>query len=204
MEQVGQRIREERLKRHLTLEQLAERSGLSKSFLSQNDRGLAQPSVSSLKKIAGQFGTSVVQLFSDNGLSQNNFVQSGPPKQKKQNGSVYSEDIRVVRADLRKRLQLPASNISYDLLTPDLNRRLEVLYVRAAPGEHTGDEPMVNIPGEKFALVLGGELEITIGEEVFLLKKGDSIYHPAHIPHSWRSIGDDPVEIIWVMTPPSF
>jgi transcriptional regulator with XRE-family HTH domain len=63
MENLGERIRDERRRRRLTLEKLSQKTGLSKSFLSQVERGLAQPSVSSLKKIAFQFGISVVNLF---------------------------------------------------------------------------------------------------------------------------------------------
>ena len=204
MEKVGHRIREERLKRQLTLEQLAERTGLSKSFLSQAERGQTQASISSLKKIASQLGISVVQLFTTNSTPQESLGKPTVVNKDRQNAVSYAEDVRVVRSDRRKRLALPGSTIRYDLLTPDLNRRMEVLYVRAAPGEHSGDEPMVNPPGEKFGLVLKGSLEFTIGEEVFHLHAGDSIYYPGHFPHSWRCEGDDPIEVIWVMTPPSF
>ena len=77
VKKVWEIIRAERLKRRLTLEQFAERTGLSKSFLSQIERGLAQPSVSSLKKIASQFGISVVQLFEENSTIRNSL---GYPK----------------------------------------------------------------------------------------------------------------------------
>ena len=118
--------------------------------------------------------------------------------------SPNSMEVGVVRADRRKGLSLPGSDIHYDLLTPDLNRKLEVVYVKASPGDHSGDEPLVNPPGEKFGVVLKGELEVTVGEEVYQLGAGDTIYYPAQIPHSWRCLGDSPVELMWVMTPPSF
>ena len=204
MKDVGRRIRQERNARDLTLEPLAQKAGLSKSFLSQIERGLAQPSVSSLKKISNQFGISVVQLFGETSDAQDHSEYPFSGNYKRQNSPSYTDDVRVVRSDRRKRLALPGSSITYDLLTPDLNHRMEVLYVRAAPGEHTGEEPMVNTPGEKFGLVLSGSLEVSVGTEVFVLKEGDTIYHPANIPHSWRCVGKDPVEIVWVMTPPSF
>ncbi len=204
VKKVWEIIRAERLKRRLTLEQFAERTGLSKSFLSQIERGLAQPSVSSLKKIASQFGISVVQLFEENSTIRNSLGYPKSVERGTLSETSNAEDVRVVRSNLRKKLQLPASDISYELLTPDLNRRLEVLYVRAAPGENTGDEPMLSIPGEKFINILKGSLELTIGDEVFLLQEGDSLYHPAHVPHSWRCVGSEPVEIFLVMTPPSF
>ena len=203
MTELGERIREERRKRRLTLQQFGERAGLSKSFLSQVERGLTEPSVSSLKKIAGQFGISVVQLFAENKNGRGKMLLQHFGKNKL-NESPYAEDVNVIRANLRKRFKLPASNITYDLLTPDLRRKLEILFVRAEPGEHSGDEPMVNIPGEKFVLLLKGKLEITVRDEVFVLNQGDTIYHPAHVPHSWRCLGQESAEIILVMTPPSF
>ena len=200
MEELGERIRDERRKRNLTLEQLSQKTELSKSFLSQVERGVAQPSVSSLKRIAREFGMSVVQLFSSE-TSPQSHLGSIPTIAK--NGATYVEDFQVVRANRRKSLTLPGSKVSYDLLTPDLNRHLEVMYMRIQPGEHSGD-PIIDLPGEKFGLVLKGNLEVRIGDETHQLQSGDSIYHPAHVPHAWRGMGKEPIEVIWVLTPPRF
>ncbi len=201
MENLGERIREERRRGKLTLEKLSQKIGLSKSFLSQVERSLAQPSVSSLKKIARELGISVVDLFAGEPDQQNRF---GFPPTVSKNGPKYTEDFQVVRANRRKSLTLPGSKVSYDLLTPDLNRQLEVMYMRIDPGEQSGEEPMVDLPGEKFGLVLMGILEVRVGEEVQQVRAGDSIYFPAHFPHSWRGMGKDPIEVIWVLTPPRF
>ena len=201
MENLGERIREERRRGKLTLEKLSRKTGLSKSFLSQVERGLAQPSVSSLKKMARELGISVVDLFAGETDQQNRF---GFPPTVSKNGPKYAEDFQVVRANRRKSLTLPGSKVSYDLLTPDLNRQLEVMYMRIDPGEQSGEEPMVDLPGEKFGLVLKGTLEVRVGEEVQQIRAGDSIYFPAHFPHSWRGMGKEPIEVIWVLTPPRF
>lgn len=201
MENLGERIREERRRGKLTLEKLSQKTGLSKSFLSQVERGLAQPSVSSLKKIARELGISVVDLFAGETDQQNRF---GFPPTVSKNGPKYAEHFQVVRTNRRKSLTLPGSKVSYDLLTPDSNRQLEVMYMRIDPGEHSGEEPMVDLPGEKFGLVLKGTLEVRVGEEVQHIRAGDSIYFPAHFPHSWRGMGKEPIEVIWVLTPPRF
>ena len=201
MENLGERIREERRRGKLTLEKLSQKIGLSKSFLSQVERGLAQPSVSSLKKIARELGISVVDLFAGETDQQN---RSGFLPTFSKNGPRYAEDFQVVRANRRKSLTLPGSKVSYDLLSPDLNRQLEVMYMRIDPGEHSGEEPMVDLPGEKFGLVLRGILEVRVGEEVQQIRAGDSLYFPAHFPHSWRGMGKEPIEVIWVLTPPRF
>jgi transcriptional regulator with XRE-family HTH domain len=201
MESLGERIRDERRRGKLTLEKLSQKTGLSKSFLSQVERGLAQPSVSSLKRIARELGISVVDLFAGETDQQNRF---GFPPTVSKNGPKYAEDFQVVRTNRRKSLTLPGSKVSYDLLTPDLNRQLEVMYMRIDPGEQSGEEPMVDLPGEKFGLVLKGSLEIRVGDVVQQIKAGDSVYFPAHVPHAWRGTGKESIEVIWVLTPPRF
>jgi len=201
MENLGSRIRDERRKRKLTLEVLSQKTELSKSFLSQIERGLAQPSISSLKRIAREFGKSVVDLFpSESGAE----AQVGSIPSPKKNGHSYVEEVQVVRANRRKRLTLPGSCVSYDLLTPDLDRQVEVMFMRINPGEHSGEEPMIDLPGEKFGYVLKGLLEAKVGEKSYQLAAGDSIYFPAHFPHAWRGLGEDSIEVLWVLTPPRF
>jgi transcriptional regulator with XRE-family HTH domain len=201
MENLGSRIRDERRKRKLTLEVLSQKTELSKSFLSQIERGLAQPSISSLKRISREFGISVVDLFPSESGPENHGGNLIPVRK---NGHSYVEEVLVVRANRRKRLTLPGSYVSYDLLTPDLDRQVEVMFMRINPGEHSGEEPMIDLPGEKFGYVLKGFLEAKVGEKVYGLAAGDSIYFPAHFPHSWRGLGADSIEVLWVLTPPRF
>lgn len=204
MENLGDKIREERRKRKLTLIQLSEKTKLSVSFLSQVERGITNPSVSSLKKIAREFGISVVNFFMDETNHQNSFGTPPIINPNNASGPGYVKDVKVVRAGRRKSLSLPGSNVSYDLLTPDLNRRLEVMYMRIAPGEESGDEPVIDPPGEKFCLVLKGTLEMKVGEETHHLEAGDTIYFPAHFPQAWHGLGKEPIEVVWVLTPPWF
>lgn len=204
MENLGEKIRDERRIRKLTLEELSQKTGLSKSFLSQVERGLAQPSVSSLKKIAQQFGISVVSLFANEPMPPS--ASKGRPSLEgaKTNPVSYVEEVKVVRRVRRKTLSLPGSKVSYDLITPDLNRQIEILFLRLSPGESSGNEPLKDPPGEKCCLILKGTLQYRVGEEVYELKEGDSIYHPAHFAHGWHGIGNEPIEVIVVLSPPSF
>ena len=204
LDKLGNRIRTERLRRELTLDQLSRKAGLSKSFLSQIERGLTQPSITSLNKIATQFGWSVVNLFSNGQNSYSRWKYNTSVEDHAKNRTAYVTDVIAVRADKRKRLVLPGSNVVYDLLTPDMNRKLEVMHMRVKPGENSGDEQMLDPPGEKFCLVLRGSLEVCVGDEVHKLEEGYTIYYPTNIPHSWRALEGEPIEVIWVLTPPSF
>ena len=57
---------------------------------------------------------------------------------------------------------------------------------------------------EKIGFVLKGSIEISVGNGVHRLEEGDSIYYPSHIPHSWRALEGNSIEVIWILTPPSF
>jgi transcriptional regulator with XRE-family HTH domain len=204
MKEIGKMIRMERLKRQLTLEQLSQKTGLSRSFLSQIERGIGQASITSLKKIAQHFGISVVQLFGDEEDNQPERGDTQAFQEKTYDSSTYVKEVQVVRAGKRKGFTLPGSNVRYELMTPDLNRQVEVFSMRISKDERSGDEPLVALPGEKFGLVVRGTIEIRFEKEVHQLTPGDSIYFPADFPHFWRGIEGDPIEVLWVMTPPSF
>jgi transcriptional regulator with XRE-family HTH domain len=205
MEKIGYAIRKERQKRDFNLEQFSQKTGLSKSFLSQIERGLSQPSMTSLKKISYALGMSVVDLFIDDTNQNNNqgrfplFVEGGGEREQN-----YVNDVKVVRSGHRKTLSLPGANIVYELLTSDLRRHLEAVYMKIDPGQTSGDEPMKDAPGEKLCIVLKGSLDVKVGDEVHQLHDGDTIYFPAHFTHSWKGMGKNLIEVIWVSTPPCF
>ncbi len=199
MQTIGRRIREERHRRNLTLEQLARSTNLSKSFLSQVERGLAQPSITSLKKIAQMFEISMVSLFGTD-ASANGFHLAGTNGE----AGTYIRDVRVVRETQRKKLSLPGSHVVYEMLTPDLKRRMQILFLQLEPGDSTGEEPIVDPEGEKCLLLLKGSIEYRLGDQVYTLHAGDSIYFPADLPQSWSGIGDEPIKAVLVMTPPWF
>jgi transcriptional regulator with XRE-family HTH domain len=204
MEKVGLTIREERRKRNLTLEQLSQKTGLSKSFLSQIERGISEPSMTSLKKIAYVFGMSVVSLFVKDANQNANYDRFPPANENGKDGENYINDIKIVRAGHRKTLSLPGAKIVYELLTSDLRRHVEAVYMKIDPNETSGDEPMKDPPGEKLCIVLKGSLEVKVEDETHQLHGGDTIYFPAHFTHSWKGLGNHTIEVIWVSTPPCF
>ena len=201
MVDIGHRIRKIRRDQKLTLKQMSLQTKLSMSFLSQLERGIANPSVSSLKKIAQTFGISVVDFFVEKSDGFGLLPSSNAPWS---NPSTFVQDIQVLRSDRRKSVRFPKSHVVYDLLTPDLNRQMEIMYMRISPGDRSGDEPVSDPRGEKFAFVLKGSLEVHIGDEIHCLHLGDSIYFPSYLPQSWLGVGRSPIEVIWALTPPCF
>jgi len=177
---LGQRIRAKRKERGKSLSQLSALTGLTASFLSQVERDVTEPSITSLRKIAKTLDVPIFYFLLDT--------------------EEYSP---VVRAENRKVLRFPHSHLMFELLTPDLNRQMEMMMATLEPNTSTCEEPLGH-PGEECTVVLQGEMEIQIGEEVFRLKKGDSIYYYCAIPHKITSVGEEGLVFISAITPPSF
>lgn len=203
MDDLGSRIRTERKRRKMTLKELAEKSSLSLSFLSEIERNVSRPSISSLRKIAQSLGVSLMSFNTSKAIQEEAAWDFSTTAEHQIRTDNYITDVRVVRVDQRKRLGYPGDENFYELLTPDLNRKLQVLYSKARPGEYN-PTPVVDPPGEKFLYVLKGEWEYTINGERYHLHPGDSIYYPANSPISWRVLGKEPGETILVLTPPGF
>jgi transcriptional regulator with XRE-family HTH domain len=183
-ESLGSIIRKARKARRMVLQDVADKAELSISFLSQVERDLLSPSVSALKRIADVLDIPAGSLM------------FGAEARK---GGV---GIGLVRRGGRKRVVFPDSLIEYEMLTPDLRRRMSVLWLKAPPHAESG--PVFSHTGEDAVIVLKGRLEVEIGEVWHVLSKGDSLYFNSELPHRWRNNSNAVAEVIWVSTPPSF
>lgn len=180
-EAVGERLRSLRQRRRMTLREVAERADLSEGFISQIERGKANASVKSLRRIATVLGSTIGELFA-------------PP---------VASGVRVMRDDERPGLSFGVDATKY-LLTPGWMEQLEVLRVHLEPGGSTGEEPYSHGDSEELCLVLQGELELVVGEERFLLGPGDSIGYRSSTAHTARNAGPGVAEVVWVISPPSY
>jgi len=190
---LGTRIRKERKAQGKTLREVALASGISTSFLSQVERDRAKPSVGTLHTIAETLGLTMADLF----LA---YAEGNQPR-------LTPSLAAVIRADERKGLVYPHSGIRNELLSPDLGRAIQMMWVTIPPGEGTGTRPLVH-EGEECAVIVEGSVEIWVGEgdaqEHYVLGPGDSIYQSSTIPHRSRNIGETDVVIVVAITPPSF
>jgi len=178
--ELGHRLRERRQELGLSLRELAERVGLTASFLSQIERDLASPSIESLRRISDALEAPIFHFLVE-------------PDAKSP----------IVRRDERAQLKLPDSNLTYQLMTPDLNRKMEAFLAEREPGEEKITIPLRQ-QTEEFIYVLQGQLEIQLGEEVFLLGPGDSAYFEGPLLRRLASRGDTTLRFISVITPPIF
>ena len=191
---LGEGIRRRRKEQGLVLAELASACNISPSFLSQIERNRASPSVSTLHEIADALGVPLAHFFTPPGPSEEN----GKSTQERRIG-----DVKVVRADQRKILIYPGSGIKNELLSPDLNRAIQMMWVVIPPGAETGPEPLVH-EGEECGLVLQGKVKIWAGDDEYILGPGDAIYQDSSIPHHSKNIGDEDVIVVVAITPPSF
>ena len=183
---LGAVIRAQRKKAGRTLQDVARQVEFSISYLSQIERNLLTPSVSTLKRIADVLEIPAGQLMFTGAHNE-----------------PLSSLVALVRRKERKQLSFPGSNIHYELLTPDMRRRSSLLWVTAPPGSDSGVARFAH-EGEDGVLVLKGELEVEIASVWHKLKAGDTVYFNAGLPHRWRNSGQVLAEAIWLSTPPSF
>jgi transcriptional regulator with XRE-family HTH domain len=191
---LGERIRRRRKEKGLVLAELASDCNISSSFLSQIERDQASPSISTLHNIADAFGVPLAHFFSE---------QEDPEQHSRELTEKNDIGVRVVRANQRKILIYPGSGIKNELLSPDLNRAIQMMWVVIPPGAETGPEPLVH-DGEECGLILQGQVKIWVGDDEYVLKQGDSIYQSSNIPHHSKNIGEEDVIIVVAITPPSF
>lgn len=177
---LGEKIRKTRLTKGMTLTTFAQKIGKTTSYVSQIERGLASPSIMSLREISKTLDVPIFYFLLDDGKQR-----------------------AVVRKDERKVLQFPRSHLTFELLSPDLSRQIEMIRIQLEPGASTCTIPLPH-EGEECTFVLEGKMEIQIGDETFILERGDTIYYIAGIPHKITSIGKEDLVVISAITPSNF
>jgi len=178
---VGQRLRRIRLARQLTLSKVAAASGISEGFLSQIERGVGNASIATLRAIAATLGVEMRDLFDDT-ADRRGFVLS--------------------RRD-RPILSFGAMGTKF-LLTPALDRNLEIFITELNPHGSTGEEPYTHGDSEEFLLVIEGHIEFQLGDHIFSLETDDSVCFRSSTPHLAREIKGAMAKLLFAMTPPSF
>jgi transcriptional regulator with XRE-family HTH domain len=178
---VGERLRDIRRLRRATLKTIADRAGVSESFLSQVERGRASASIASLRRIANALGVSVADLFEPD----------GPLRP------------RVLRKDARPSLAFGILGRKF-LLTPKPLAHLEVFAGELDAGGSTGEEPYAHGDSEELFVVLVGRVQLELGGDVHELEPGDSIDYRSSTPHRVTNIGEGRAEVMWIISPPSY
>jgi transcriptional regulator with XRE-family HTH domain len=182
---IGDRLRAQRHKLHMSLDVLASRTNLSKSFLSQVERGIASPSIESLHQIAEAIGVPMFLFF------------------------VEEDGQKVVRPRTERRvLVVPDSRFEYESIWFGANRKMEIILGRLKPGTTSSDRPRSHLVAdltsvEECFFVLQGRVEFQLGEECYVLEPGDSAYFNGSLPHRYSACGEEDTVLLFSITPPA-
>jgi len=182
---IGEKIRDLRKAKKLTLAEVANATGLSIGHLSQVERGISAPSVRHLQSIGVALGVKLSWFFDD-----------GDPVPSAERGV-------VVRAGRRRKLDFTGLGLTDHLLSPTLSGKLELLLCHIEPGAESGPDFYTH-EGEEAGVVMEGALELWVGEHHYLLNEGDSFGFASSTPHRYRNPGSGRTTVIWALTPPSF
>lgn len=200
---IGSRLRKLRTERGLSLRELARRTDVTASFLSQVERGTSNLSLDSLLRISEALDVSLLHFLGEErrDIEDVSLHLDPIPCDGDDRISGYSP---VVRAGCRPRLILPPSGVEYELLVPDLSAGLEAIMGRLAPG--TGNVARrLRESTEEFIYVLSGTLIVGLNEEEHILNAGDSICFKGETLTK-LACGSPDHDVAWisVITPPVF
>lgn len=183
---VGARLKEVRLLAGLNHRQLAERAGVNHGQISLLENNKTSPSVASLSRILNGIPMSLSEFF-------------GPGET--DGGKVFFEAGELT--DLTEHIDRDGASAPINLRQVGDARahNLQVLYERYAPGADTGDT-MLEHKAHEGGIVVAGELEITVGSQKKVLKKGDGYLFDSRLPHRFRNISKRDATVVSACTPP--
>jgi transcriptional regulator with XRE-family HTH domain len=201
MEGLGARLKELRQQAGLSLRELARQADVSPSLVSQIENGKSRPSVSTLYTFARLLNVPVDELFD----------AEEPPLAEPAGGglgglhdpanawhpSEYANRISVIHPSHRAHLRM-AEGVDWERLAATPERDVNFMKITYAPGaaSNEGDERQQH-EGYEYGFVLSGILEVTVGNEVFVLRAGESLGFDSSIPHVLRNVGDSDFQGIW-------
>lgn len=175
---VGQRLRQLRIERGLSIRALADVSGLSVNTLSLIENGKISPSVSTLHRAAAALDVIITAFF-----------EVPAPLQK----------IVCLRSAQRNEVAFDHGTLE-DLAVGFAGRRMRPSLVTLEPHNGSGAEPIVHT-GFEFVYCLEGRITYRVDGDAYVLAPGDSLIFESHLPHCWQNEEDAPARMLLVLTP---
>ncbi len=175
---LGEQLKNARDAQRMTLDVVAQLSGLTKGYISKLERGIAQPSVASLVDLCAALGLSMGDMFDP------------------------TSDQDLVRVEDRNHIPFGGLKLKEALLTPQRERRLQVISTEIEPGGGSGDG-LYALPCEvEFVYVVSGELTLTVNTSMFTLRTGDAMTFNPRDEHAFSNGSDTKLcEVLWILAP---
>jgi transcriptional regulator with XRE-family HTH domain len=178
--QVGERLRQLRADRKLTILELAAKAGVSAGIISQIERGNSNPSMKTLQRLRTALGVNLWEFLDP---------RSG----------ITSEDTPFVRrADQRARILASGTGLVKELLSPRNDENLRFMIITMPPGSISED--VLIGTGDKGGLVLSGRVVLSVGDSTTELGEGDSFQFKSNIPHGIANRSAEEAKLIWIMS----
>ncbi|MGE7904730.1 cupin domain-containing protein [Peribacillus sp. NPDC094092] len=176
---IGKKVEKYRKVKGLSSRELAKLAEITPSMLSQIERGLANPSIQTLKVLAKTLNVPTFNFFIE---------------------ETITEDL-IVRSDKRKKMII--DQLSYELLSPDFTGNLATAIMKVPPNISSSESPIEH-KGEEVAFILEGKIKLYLGEEEYILEAGDSVKIPANFKHKWENNFSQNAAVLFSVTPPAF
>jgi transcriptional regulator with XRE-family HTH domain len=207
---LGQRLKAARLRAGLTLRELARQAEVSPSLVSLIENGKSQPSVATLYIFARILDVSVDELFEETEVATIATIASAAPALVAANGaapvmdpihawqpSEYANRISVAHPSHRPQLSM-AAGVVWERLAATPEKAVNFMKITYQPeATSTAGGELLTHEGYEYGYVVSGEIEVTVGEELFTLRVGESLGFDSSIPHVLRNSGDVPFEGVW-------
>jgi transcriptional regulator with XRE-family HTH domain len=197
--ELGLHIRAAREAKNMSVRELARRVDVSASFISQVERGKANPSVGTLYLLVGALSTSIDALIGGGSVEDQggeseesgHDAHHGPPA-----GSWPRVDAPFQSATGRSRVQM--SGVAWERLTQDDDPYVDFLHVEYAPGSAScREDDMMRHGGREYGHVVSGRLQVQVGFETYVLAPGDSIHFDSMTPHRLSNPFDEACTAVW-------
>ena len=176
---IGSRIRDLRYQKGLTQQELADRTELTKGYISQLENGTVAPSVITLLDLIECLGTTPADFFR----------------------VAQSEQVVFTEKGFFEKIDDGGSSIQWIVPTAQKNR-MEPLLVRLNPHQKLDED--IPHEGEEFGYVISGRIRLHLGEQSYIVRSGESFYYTADRKHYIENTTAQPARFIWVSSPPSF
>lgn len=188
----GNRIREARKKKGMTLKQVADATGYTVGHISQIERDLKSPSLTALRKIAACLECSEVWLI---------MGESEPSHLSQASGESDSRKSYLIRKENRIPMKIPEIDISYSIFTPShlpdgRAAKITGLMVRMQPRHWVTEQMISHTTYDESLLLLKGELELHMDNSVYTIHEGDSFYIPSGSLHNYMNRSKEEAVIV--------
>jgi transcriptional regulator with XRE-family HTH domain len=197
---VGERLREERLRRGVSMRSLARDLGVSASLISQIETGKSQPSVGTLYAITTALDISIEDVFDppDQRAASRSDRPSAPTTVLEALGSLRGQRVGpLVTPNIRQVLQLD-SGVTWERLGQLPRTHVDFLLITYVPGGMSSSSGrLMRHPGAEYGYLISGELILTLGFDELRLTPGDAVSFESTTPHRYHNDGSTPAVGVW-------